>query len=149
MSGIPSPRVPPYRVTLFYGPDLVGGPPQRLACVFNVKKRSWKGGVQITVEVEERQLDRLRAAVGFDAWLQGVLAGWPEADQDDYVTRARDAFVQAICARKLDLALEAGLSQENGRLPAEALTAELERAILGAPERIMAHVLTELDLADS
>ncbi len=149
MSTTPAPQLPLYRVTLFYGPEPAEGQPPRLCCVFNVKKRSWKGGVQITVEVEEGQLDRLRVALGFDAWLQGVLAGRPEADRDDYVTRARDAFVQAICARKLDLALEAGLPQENGRLPAEALTAELERAILGAPERIMTHVLTELDLADS
>lgn len=142
----PPPNTPLYRVTLFYGPDQAEGQPPRLCCVFNVKKRSWKGGVQVAVEVEEAQLDRLGRAIGFDAWLEGILIGRPEAERVEYRFRARDLFVQAVCARKLDLAIEAGLSQENCALPPARFAAELEEAVRAKPDRITARVLAELDL---
>ena len=50
MSSVPIPELPQYRVTLFFGPEPVKARPSRVCCVFNVKKRSWKGGVQIAVE---------------------------------------------------------------------------------------------------
>ncbi len=60
MSSVPTPELPQYRVTLFFGPQPVKATPSRVCCVFNVKKRSWKGGVQIAVELEEDQLARAR-----------------------------------------------------------------------------------------
>lgn len=148
MSATPPPQLPLYRVTLFYGPDPVDGSPSLVCCVFNVKKRSWKGGIQVAVEVEERQLDRLRREMGFEDWLERVLRARPDPERADYGARARDLFVQAVCAQKLDLALAAGLPQENGRIPPERLAAELDQAVLARPDRITAYILTELDLAD-
>ena len=40
-----------FRVTLFVGPQAVQGKPFTHVTVFNVKKRSWKGGVQVAVEL--------------------------------------------------------------------------------------------------
>src|SRR6266852_7114518 len=49
-----------FRITFFFGPEVAPDRPGVLRCVFNVKKRSWKGGVQVTVELGELQLERLR-----------------------------------------------------------------------------------------
>ena len=48
--------IPSYRVTLFFGPESVEGKPDVQACVFNVKKRSWKAGIQVSVEMSTDQL---------------------------------------------------------------------------------------------
>ena len=50
MSLLTPPTAPQYRVTLFYGPDLAPGDHSRLHCVFNVKKRSWKAGIQVALQ---------------------------------------------------------------------------------------------------
>ena len=39
-----------FRVTLFVGPQPVEGKPFTQSTVYNVKKRSWKGGIQVAVE---------------------------------------------------------------------------------------------------
>lgn len=139
------PEAPPYRITLFYGPELVEGQPSRLRCVFNVKKRSWKGGVQVSVELDDGQATRARQAAGFEAWLQNVLAGVAAEEREDYAGRAQDLFVQGLCAVKLELALS-DLQQENLTLGSEALTAELDQALPTQAARIKAQILTELDL---
>ena len=53
-------ELPSYRVTFFFGPESVKGQPDVLACVFNVKKRSWKAGIQVSVEMGTDQLSFLR-----------------------------------------------------------------------------------------
>jgi hypothetical protein len=146
MSSAPIPQLPMYRVTLFYGPEPVETGSSRLRCVFNVKKRSWKGGIQVVVEVEESQLALARQAVGLDAWLTAVLAKVPQPEQGEYERRARDLFVQGTCALKLDLALEAGIPQENSCLTGERLVRELNRAVSERADRIRSYVSTELDL---
>lgn len=146
MSSLPSPEVPQYRVTLFYGPEAQPGPPAVKGCVFNVKKRSWKGGVQVAVEVEERQLHRAGELLQFESWVKTILARVPDAERAAYETRARDLFVQGVCALKLDLALE-GLRQENTTLAGDRLIGELDRAISERTERLKADILAELDLA--
>lgn len=148
MSSVPTPELPQYRVTLFFGPDPVKTIPTRVCCVFNVKKRSWKGGVQIVVELEENQLARARQTIGFEDWWKKVSAGIPAGERDDYQTRAQDLLVQGLCALKLDLALEASIPQENGRLAGDALVRELDRAVSDRMERIKSQILAELDLAD-
>jgi len=147
MSSVPTPELPQYRVTLFFGPDPVKTIPTRVCCVFNVKKRSWKGGVQIAVELEENQLARARQTIGFGDWLEEMLAGLPENERDDYQSRAQDLLVQGLCALKLDLALEAGIRQENGCLAGDALVKELDCVVSERMERIKSQILTELDLA--
>jgi hypothetical protein len=147
MSPVPTPQLPPYRITLFYGPEPVAGHPSRVSCVFNVKKRSWKAGVQVAIELDERQLANARRVSGFEVWLQEVLAAVPEADRAGYEGRAGDLFVQGVCALKLDLAIEAGLRQENQSIQADALVSELDDEVLEQAERLKAQVLADLDLA--
>ncbi|MGH7209060.1 MAG: hypothetical protein ACREIL_06725 [Nitrospiraceae bacterium] len=147
MSPVPTPQLPQYRITLFYGPEPVADRPSRVRCVFNVKKRSWKAGVQVVIELDERQLANARRVSGLEVWLQKMLAAVPEADRADYEDRADDLFVQGVCALKLDLAIEAGLRQENQSIQADALVSELDGVILGQAERLKSQVLADLDLA--
>jgi len=55
--------------------------------------------------------------------------------------------VKGLCALKLDIALEAGIQQENGCLAGDALVRELDHALSERMERIKSQILTELDLA--
>ena len=87
MPFVSSPRVPAYRITLFYGPESMQGVPKTLQCVFNVKKRSWKGGVQIVVAVEEAQLAKVREALQFDHWIEEILAPVPREEYSDMPAR--------------------------------------------------------------
>ncbi|MBM4122867.1 MAG: hypothetical protein FJ249_09800 [Nitrospira sp.] len=146
MSFLPSPQSPQYRVTLFFGPEPAADHPSCTSCVFNVKKRSWKGGVQVAVEMEDEQLARARQVIGFDPWLQAALAAVPEAVQSDYERRAQDLFTQALCSLKLDVAIEAGLPQENRTIPASAFADEVNRAVPSQADRIKAQILAELDI---
>lgn len=142
-----APELPPYRITFFYGPEPAEDRRSCLCCTFNVKKRSWKGGVQVAVEIDERQVARANDAVGFDAWLKRILATLLDAERSDHESRARDLFVQHLCALKLDVAIEAGLQQENSRIAAEAFVPELDTAVSKQQEHLMAKILAELDLA--
>lgn len=146
MPSRPTPDAPRYRITLFYGPEPVADAPGRVVCVFNVKKRSWKGGVQAAVEIEQEQIARIRQAIGFDPWLKTVLAVAPDAERCDYESRASDLFVQGLCALKLDLAIEAGVSQDNQTIPAEAWLVEVDHAALQQADRMKEQLLAELDI---
>ncbi len=149
MAPIPqsAPDVPPYRITFFYGPEPVEHRPGLLGCTFNVKKRSWKGGVQVVVELEESQAARVRDTTGFEAWLNRLLATLPDAERSEYESRARDLFVQQLCALKLGLAIEAGLQQEHSRVAAEKFAQELHAALPAHKERLLANILAELDVS--
>lgn len=142
-----APEVPQYRITFFYGPEPAEDRPGLLSCTFNVKKRSWKGGVQIAVEVEERQVARARDTAGFESWLKRLLSTLLDGERADFESRARDLFVQHLCALKLDLAIEAGLRQENSRVTAESFVRELDAAVPARKDRLFAAILTELDVA--
>ena len=148
MSSVPTPELPQYRVTLFFGPEPVKATLSRVCCVFNVKKRSWKGGVQIVVELDEDQLARARQTIGFEGWLKKVLAGIPVDERADYESRAHDLLVQGLCALKLDLALAAGIPQQNGRLAGDTLVGELDRTVSEQRAGLQLQILTELDLAE-
>ena len=52
-----------FRVTLFVGPEQVQGKPFTHSTVYNVKKRSWKGGIQVAVELNQTQVDQLSGVV--------------------------------------------------------------------------------------
>jgi hypothetical protein len=148
-SPAPAPQRTQYRITLFYGPEPVTADPPQTQCVFNVKKRSWKAGVQIAVPLRDAELARARDAIGFEAWLESLLAAVPDSNRESYEARAGDLMTQFLCELKLQLALDAGLSQENQRLDAEAWSTELAGAAAAAAERIKSQILTELDLPGS
>jgi hypothetical protein len=134
-----APRVPPFRITLFYGPEPVEGRQRVQSCVFNVKKRSWKAGVQVAVELEEAQLSRARATLRFDDWLAGLLTVVPEVEREVYKHRGAELLVQNVAALKLDLAIEASGSWMN----------ELDQRILERADHIKSCIVAELDLPTS
>ncbi len=146
MSSPTSPPVPPYRVSLFYGPEQVEEGRPVFSCIFNVKKRSWKSGIQVSVQVTEAQVAQVRQSVAFESWLRGVLAALPEEDRAEHEARAHDAFIQALCALKLDLAIKAGLSQEHRSFGIDEFVDALSRAVAERGDHLKTQVLIELDL---
>ena len=85
-----------FRVTLFVGPQQVQGKPFTHSTVYNVKKRSWKGGIQVAVELNQTQVDQLSGAVGFSQWLETALTVVPAEECASYHERAQDLLVQAL-----------------------------------------------------
>ena len=146
MSDIPPPQVPPYRVTLFFGPETNDSTPQWLFCVFNVKKRSWKGGIQVVVNLEWEQLIRLRERVGFTEWLETWVSKVPVPEREGFLERGHDVLAQAICQSKLELAIQEKLRQENCELEASYLAVELEALVIRDWDQLKARLVDELDL---
>lgn len=147
MSSTSIPETPHYRISLFYGPDACEGPPPRQSCVFNVKKRSWRTGVQVAVEVTDELVAHAKEVTDFSPWLMTILTTVPDDERADYRTRAEDLFVQALCGLKLDLAIQDGLAQENQTLGADALGEEVTRALPAEEQRLRSRILAELDVA--
>ena len=146
MPFVSSPGIPVYRITLFYGPEVIHADPNILQCVFNVKKRSWKGGVQIVVAVEEAQLARVREALQFDHWVEEILSQVPQEEYSDYALRAQDLFVQQVCHLKLQLAIQQGIRQENSNLDSKMLWQELDEGVIQEANSIKDQVLADLDI---
>lgn len=141
-----APEVPSYRVTLFFGPEPVEGEPGVLACVFNVKKRSWKAGVQVSVEIAQAHLAQLRQEVRLTDRIAEALSPLGTEERRAYSARVDDLFAQAVTWCKLDLCLAAGLAQENQRIPAVELVPELSQSVAVRAAYVVTYVLTELDL---
>jgi hypothetical protein len=135
-----------FRMTLFVGPQPVQGKPFTQSTVYNVKKRSWKGGVQVSVELGQPQIDQLSAAIGFSQWLEAALAGVLPDERTSYRERAEDLLVQALSWCKLDLLLQSGITQRNQCLTADTFVAELNDIAVKKRDFITSHVATELDL---
>lgn len=136
-----------HRVTLFFGPEPVAGEPDTQACVFNVKKRSWKAGVQVSVEIGTDQLSAIRHKIRLTDRLTQVFTTLAPEERPLYEGRVADLFAQAVSWCKLDLRLQSGLTQENQRIPANELVPELDQTVTARTEYVVAYVLTELDLA--
>jgi hypothetical protein len=135
-----------FRVTLFVGPQPVKEKPFTYSTVYNVKKRSWKGGIQVAVELAESQISQLSSTMAFPRWLDEALAHVPAEERSSYQERAHDLFVQALSWCKLELMLQSGITQMNQCLTADTFFAELS-AIAGDKLRFVAsYVATELDL---
>lgn len=139
--------VPSYRVTFFFGPEPVEGQSDVLACVFNVKKRSWKAGIQVSVEMSTDQLSVLRQKMRLADRLAKSLTAFDSSECPHYQERIADFFAQAVCWCKLDLRLQAGLAQENQRIRADELTAELDQEAGNRADYVLTYILGELDLA--
>lgn len=142
-----APEPSQFRVTLFVGPQPVKGNPFTSSCVFNVKKRSWKGGVQVAVDITQSQIDRLSADVDFSRWLALALADLPDTDRAFQQERAHELFIQAVCWCKLDLALQSGITQENQCLAADTWIAEVGETVIKRTNFITSYIAAELDLA--
>jgi hypothetical protein len=138
--------VPSYRVTFFFGPESVEGQPDVLVCVFNVKKRSWKAGIQVSVEIGADQLSALRQKMRLDDRLAKSLTALDPHERPHYQERIADLFAQAVSWCKLNLSLQAGLAQENQRIRADELTILLDQDADNRVDYVLAYILGELDL---
>lgn len=136
----------PYRVTLFFGPEPAEEGSDIQVCVFNVKRRSWKAGIQVSVEVANEQLDHLRHAIQFTDWIAKVLMSQEPEERQAYDARAREVFVQAVAWCKLDLCLAAGMTQEHQRILATEFLSELDHAVVDRTEYVRTYIISELDL---
>lgn len=141
-----APESSQFRVTLFVGPQPVEGKPFTTTCVFNVKKRSWKGGVQVAVVVTQSQIDQFSTDVNFPSWLALSLVDLTDEDRLSHQERARELFIQAVCRCKLDLALQSGITQENQCLAEDAGIGEVGDSVIKRTNFITSYVASELDL---
>jgi uncharacterized membrane protein len=117
-----------------------------LACVFNVKKRSWKAGIQVSVEMSTDQLSVLRQKLHLADRLAKSVTALDPHERPHYQERIADCFAQAVCWCKLDLRLQAGVAQENQRIQADELTIELVQEASNRVDYVLAYILGELDL---
>ena len=138
-----------YRVTFFFGPDATEHRPDHVRCVFNVKKRSWKGGIQVAVDVPQNHLAQARERIGYSTRLGDFLQQVRQEEYGEVRRRADDLFVQALCTCTLNLALHAGLEQQNQTIAAEAFEAELNQVIDEQPEQLIEPIRLELDLENT
>jgi len=141
-----APEPSQFRVTLFVGPQPVEGRPFTYSCVFNVKKRSWKGGIQVSVVVTQSQIDSLSADIDFPRWLSLALVDLADEERLSHQERALELFTQAVCWCKLDLALQSGITQENQCLSDDLGIAEVRDAVIERTNFITSYVASELDL---
>jgi hypothetical protein len=142
----PAPEPSQFRVTLFVGPQLVEGKPFTSSCVFNVKKRSWKGGIQVAVVITRGQIDTLSTDVDFSRWLALALADLADEDRLSHQKRAHELFIQAVCWCKLDLALQSGITQENQGLADDTWIPEVRDTVIKRTNFITSYIASELDL---
>ncbi|HJR75557.1 MAG TPA: hypothetical protein VJ805_01240 [Nitrospiraceae bacterium] len=148
MEPLSVPEPSPFRITFFFGPETTGEDGTHWRCVFNVKKRSWKGGVQVSVDISRSQVARLVETLHLAAWTREILTCVPNDDRPALRQRIEEVFIQTLCSRKLDLALQSDFEQQNQDIPAEALTEELDHLAAREGKRIFSSLRTELDLDD-
>jgi len=146
MAGEHAPEPSQFRVTLFVGPQPVEGRPFTSSCVFNVKKRSWKGGIQVAVAITQSQIDMLSTEVDFSRWLAQALIDLSDEDRLSHQERAHELFIQAVCWSKLDLVLQSGITQENQCLADDTWIAEVRDTVIRRTNFITSYIASELDL---
>jgi len=146
MSLLSPPQIPLFRITLFYGPEAVKGASNSLHCVFNVKKRSWKGGVQVEVVVDRHQIRRLEERLQFVDWMQAILDDLPVEERTYYWKNGQDLLVQLICFHKLQIYIEQGIRQENSHIAGDLFVDQIDEVIQRESERIKQKIVEELDI---
>ncbi len=149
MSLLSPPQIPLFRITLFYGPEAVEGASDSVHCVFNVKKRSWKGGVQVEVVMRKEQIAKLEGILQHSSWLEVVLGGVPVEDQEGYREKSHDLLVQLLCFHKLHAFIHQGIKQENIQVSGDALIAETDVVVEREAEEIKRQIFIELDLVET
>ncbi len=148
MSLLSPPQIPLFRITLFYGPETFEGASEAIHCVFNVKKRSWKGGVQVDIVVGRGQIQQLEETLRFQSWIGELLRIVPSNDREGYLRQAYDLFSQFICFHKLGIYIQRGIKQENIQVPADILISETREIIQREVEKIKQQIKVELDLEE-
>lgn len=148
MSLLSPPHIPLFRITLFYGPEAVDGASDSVHCVFNVKKRSWKGGVQVGIVMKKNQITRLERVLHHPSWLENVLSGVPPEDREEYREKSQDLLVQLFCFHKLQAYIQQGITQENIQVPGDFLVSETDAVVQREAEEIKRQIYVELDLVD-
>ena len=146
MSLLCPPQIPLFRITLFYGPERVEGAVDTIHCVFNVKKRSWKGGVQVGIALERIQIRRLEEQLEFLSWLEEHLRGVPFDERGDFLQTGKDLFTQFICFYKLKAYIQQGIKQENIQVADGFLISETDEAVQRESEQIKQQIIVELDV---
>jgi hypothetical protein len=141
-----APEPSQFRVTLFVGPQPVEGRPFTSSCVFNVKKRSWKGGIQVAVVLTQSQIDTLSKDIDFSRWLALALIDLADEARLSDQARAHELFIQAVCWCKLDLALQSGITQENQCLADDIWISEVRDTVIKRTNFITSYIASELDL---
>jgi len=141
-----APEPSQFRVTLFVGAQPVEGKPFTSSCVFNVKKRSWKGGVQVAVVLTHSQIDTLSTDVDFSGWLAVALVDLADEERPSYQNRAHELLIQALCWCKLDLTLQSGITQENQCLGEEIWNTAIREDVIKRRNFVTSYVASELDL---
>lgn len=140
------PTPPSYRITLFFGPEPLDTAEPAIQCVFNVKKRSWKAGVQVSIHLRLAEILRLRQHCTFDARFEPALTVVAEADRDDYRERAQEAFAVELARGKLDRAIEEGLAQVNQTVPVGTREDHLDDWVTREAPSLVMRVAAGLDL---
>lgn len=148
MSLLTTPHIPLFRITLFYGPEEVEGASETIHCVFNVKKRSWKGGVQVGIQLERSQLKVLNERLNFPSWIEGILQSSPMEERQAYRQHAEDLLIQLICFYKLQEYIHQGIQQENVQVDSRQLFKETQDLVCREIEEIKRQILVELDIVD-
>jgi hypothetical protein len=148
MSLLSPPQIPLFRITLFYGPEAIEGASDSVHCVFNVKKRSWKGGVQVEIVMEKNQITRLEGVLHHPSWLEDILIGVPSEDRKDYLEKSQDLLVQLLCFHKLQAYIQQGITQKNIQVPGDSLVSETDEVVQREAEEIKRQIYVELDLVE-
>src|SRR5437870_11999365 len=91
-----------FRITFFFGPEEAPDRPGVVRCVFNVKKRSWKGGVQVTVELAGAELERIRDRGPLGELTEMIRAKVEPETIAEYALGVHDLFTQQVSWAKLD-----------------------------------------------
>jgi hypothetical protein len=149
MSLLSPPQIPLFRITLFYGPEAVEGASDSVHCVFNVKKRSWKGGIQVEVVMKKNQITQLEGFLQFPSWLEDVLSGVLAEDQGEYLKKSQDLLVQLLCFHKLQVFIHQGIRQENIQVPGDSFVSETDEVVQREAEKIKRQIYVELDLVEA
>ena len=148
MSLLSPPHIPLFRITLFYGPEKFDGASETIHCVFNVKKRSWKGGVQVDIVVEIDQIEQLENHLEFRPWMDKLLRVVPREEREDYFKQGNDLWVQFICFHKLGIYIGQGIKQENAQVPGGLLIPETDEVIRREAQNIKKQIMVELDIEE-
>jgi hypothetical protein len=149
MSLLSPPQIPLFRITLFYGPEAVEGASDSVHCVFNVKKRSWKGGVQVDVVMKEHQIRQLEEVLRYRSWLQEMLGEFPSEERAEYWEKSQDLLIQLLCFHKLHAFIHQGIRQQNIQIAGDWLISETEEVVRREAGEIKRQIYVELDLAEA